>query len=287
MRVLCALGPRKMSVKETVDSNRPKANSRSKRGDNGADGDKNGDTAAGDESRNAGGNREGDDGEDGSGSFHDNANEVNDDGNNDNGDRSAADSVSDGNESADVEFAGTRFDASDDDDHEVDKQNDIEHNCPDRDNGAGSNGNDAADDEYVFCFPTVMLQRAGHDPVDMVAASLRDDPASDALLRHGRSVSANPMNPVVYLDLPDGSVKMHGEVLPCHSVHVVALSLDNKGTNAAPMVRRNGAFKGIVTFPRVDWIGSLEDNPMEKAQPWPSHIAVVRGVSANPELSTR
>lgn len=132
------------------------------------------------------------------------------------------------------------------------------------------------DAEYVCCLPKVTLRRPDGVVVDAMAASLAgdgDDKASLHLGGGGRAV--DPLNPVLYLDVQGGRIKLEGRLLTNRSAHIARLHVsDTNGDGSKRVVRQCDAFRGVVVIHRLEWLGALDDNSEEETRAFPDNMAV-------------
>ncbi|GLE05903.1 hypothetical protein PINS_up015084 [Pythium insidiosum] len=76
--------------------------------------------------------------------------------------------------------------------------------------------------------------------------------------------------PTLYLEFPQGRLKMEGEVLFPKKNRFVTLQFPS---NARSVVCQD-VFDRVVTFPRVYWIGDALQNPEETPLPLPPEITI-------------
>jgi hypothetical protein len=139
-------------------------------------------------------------------------------------------------------------------------------------------GDDSA--QYVCCLPRVTQRRTDGVAVDVMAAALAGGGQSGAkasLHVRGRRV-IDPLRPVLYMDVHGGRIRLEGRLLTTRSAHISTLSISKGVKGEESEVRLRDRLPGVVVFHRLEWLGSVDDNPTEVVRAFPNSIEVeVRG----------
>lgn len=133
--------------------------------------------------------------------------------------------------------------------------------------------------EFVCCFPSVLLRHGDGSVVDVIAAIHSSNRSVDAfIVPPPGGKQFDPLDPVLCIEVASaGRLRLIGHLLGYCSTRVASLSISQLSGKEA--VDASCRFRGAMMFDKVEWMGTKQENPAEVPLPLPDNIIVEVSVS--------